>query len=191
MRKTLIYFFVFQVFIVACKESSKERLIQDIKTWQGKEIKFPKDLVFTKYAKDTVNYAISNSKYKVLLYVDSTGCTGCKLKLHKWNRFIAEVDSLSSMEVSFLFFFQPKDTRELSYLLRRDAIEHPICVDKDNALQKLNKFPNNLMFHCFLLDENNKILCIGNPVYNRKVRDLYFKQIIGMNYRGNKILKKD
>ena len=68
-----------------------------IKSWQGKEIIFPEELIFTKYGKDTVKYNISVSDYKIIMYVDSVGCTEYKLQLYKWKEFIAEVDSLTNL----------------------------------------------------------------------------------------------
>jgi hypothetical protein len=93
------------------------RLVQE---WQGKEIRFPKEITFTRFVTDTVDYQIPTSDYKVLIYVDSIGCTSCKLQLPKWRKLIARVDSLTGGTVPFLFFFQSKDDKELRYILRRD-----------------------------------------------------------------------
>ena len=49
---------------------------------------------------------------------------------------------------------------------------------------KLNQFPKDMMFHTFLLDANNKILAIGNPVLNLKVKELYLKIIRGEKVGG-------
>lgn len=76
-----------------------------VKSWQEKEIIFPEELIFTKYGKDTVKYNIPVSDYKIIMYVDSVGCTECKLQLYKWKDFITEVDSLTNGAVPILFFF--------------------------------------------------------------------------------------
>jgi hypothetical protein len=52
--------------------------------------------------------------------------------------------------------------------------------DKNDELNnKLNHFPNNPTFQCFLLDKNNKVLAIGNPANNTKIWELYKKIITG------------
>ena len=112
------------------RNTTKKKIEEMIKSWQGKEIIFPEELIFTKYGKDTVKYNISVSDYKIIMYVDSVGCTECKLQLHKWKEFITEVDSLTNGAVPVLFFFYPKDLREISFLLRRDSIHIPVCIDK-------------------------------------------------------------
>lgn len=94
--------------------------------WQDREIIFPQDIVFTRYGKDTLSYQIPSSDYKILLYVDSIGCTACKLQLHKWREFIKEVDTLTDGSVPVLFIFHPMDRKEISFLLRRDEIDIPV-----------------------------------------------------------------
>ena len=41
-------------------------------------------------------------------------------------------------------------------------------------------------FQTFLLDRNNRVIAIGNPIYNPKVKELYLKII-----KGEKIERRD
>lgn len=43
----------------------------------------------------------------------------------------------------------------------------------------MNHFPSDVNFQTFLLDSQNRVLAIGNPVHNKKVRDLYLQIIAG------------
>lgn len=157
--------------------------------WQGKQIVFPENLIFTRYLTDTTDYRIPQSEYKVLVYVDSIGCTSCKLQLHKWKELIDYTDSVTQNKVPFLFFFHPKDAKEIRYLLKRDGFDRPICIDLDDRLNKLNKFPADMTFQTFLLDKNNKVSVLGNPVHNTAVKDLYLKQITGKDNPNKNIPK--
>lgn len=47
-------------------------------------------------------------EYKILTYVDSVGCIGCKLQLTEWKKYIMEMDSLFDNSIQFLFFFSPE-----------------------------------------------------------------------------------
>lgn len=167
-------------FFCSCQESKKEQFARLVQEWQGKEIFFPKELTFTRFVTDTVDYQIPVSEYKVLVYVDSIGCTSCKLRLPRWKKLIAQVDSLTGGRVPFLFFFQSKDDKELRYVLRRDNFDRPVCIDRQNEIERLNKFPSDITFQTFLLDKNNRVVVIGNPIHNLTVEDLYLKQITGM-----------
>ena len=172
------------------KEKEKEKQIMElVNEWQGKQIVFPENSIFTRYLTDTTDYQIPQSEYKVLIYVDSIGCTSCKLQLHKWKELIEYTDSVTQNKVPFLFFFHPKDAKEIRYLLKRDGFDRPICIDLDDRLNKLNKFPADMTFQTFLLDQNNKVAILGNPVHNTAVKELYLKQITGKDSPNKNIPK--
>ena len=101
--------------------------------------------------KDTVSCPSGSSSYRILTYVDSVGCTSCKLQLPRWKELIAEFDSAADGKVSFLFYFHPKDKNELRYLPRRDDFTYPVCFDESDELNRLNIFPGNMTFQTFLL----------------------------------------
>lgn len=67
------------VSLSACQDKQKEAITLLVKEWQGKQILFPENIVFTRFASDTTNFVIPTSDYKVLVFVDSIGCTSCKL----------------------------------------------------------------------------------------------------------------
>ena len=58
-----------------------------------------------------------------------------------------------------------------------------------SRLDKLNKFPQDITFQTFLLDRDNKVKVIGNPVHNLAVRDLYLKQMTGKISPGRDRIK--
>ena len=165
--------------VSSCEESEKERLSRLVIEWEGKEILFPTHSTFTIQGKDTVDFQFQDAEYNVVTYVDSIGCTSCKLQLHRWKEFLSEVDSLTNGNVSFLFYFHPKDMKELRYLTRRDAFTHPVCFDEKDEFNQLNHFPSEMMFQTFLLDERNRVVALGNPVLNPNVKELYLNLIRG------------
>ncbi|MBO4999808.1 MAG: DUF1573 domain-containing protein [Bacteroidaceae bacterium] len=167
------------VLFTACSESREEAVYRLVKEWTGKEIKFPERSVFTVQGKDTVDFTYQDADYKVLVYVDSIGCTSCKLQLDRWKKVIKEMAEETGKDIPFLFFFHPKDMKELRYLTRRDAFTYPVCFDENDELNALNCFPSDMTFQTFLLNKDNKVVSIGNPVHNPKVKELYMKHITG------------
>lgn len=178
--KSLLCILSILFLLASCKENKKEQFARLVQEWQGKEIVFPKNITFTRFATDTVDYQIPQSDYKVLIYVDSIGCTSCKLQLPKWKELIAYTDSVAGSSIPFLFFFQSKDDKELRYILKQDNFDRPVCIDRNSELNKLNRFPQNITFQTFLLDKENRVVVIGNPIHNLAVKDLYLKQITGI-----------
>lgn len=148
------------------------RLVQE---WSGKEIVYPSNMQFTSLGQETTD--LPKTRFTIITYVDSTGCISCKLELSQWKRLITEFDSINN--VSVLFVFHPKDVEEMVYLLKRDDFIHPVCIDAEDAFNKLNKFPTDMMFQTFLLNEDNKVIAMGNPIHNPKVKELYLKITLG------------
>ena len=165
--------------VSSCEESEKERLSRLVNEWEGKEILFPTHSTFTIQGKDTVDFQFQNAEYKVVTYVDSVGCTGCKLQLPRWKELMTEVDSLTGGRVSFLFYFHPKDLKELRFLTRREGFTYPVCFDEKDDFNCLNHFPSESMFQTFLLDKENRVIALGNPIQNPKVKELYLNLIKG------------
>ena len=165
--------------LASCQETKEEAMLRLVNEWNGKEIKFPSRSTFTVLGKDTVDFTFDEADYKVLTYIDSVGCASCKLQLHRWKEWVHEIDSLTDGKVPFLFYFHPKDMKELRYLTRRDGFSYPVCFDEKDELNRLNQFSSDMTFQTFLLDRDNRVVAIGNPIHNPKVKDLYLDLITG------------
>ena len=124
-------------------------------------------------------FSFVDADYKVVTYIDSVGCTSCKLQLPRWKQFMQEVDSTLNRPVPFAFYFHPKDMKELRYITCRDVFTYPVCFDEMDDFNRLNHFPGEMTFQTFLLDKDNKVVAIGNPVHNPKVKELYLKVLTG------------
>lgn len=179
--KILLYTFAFLLFAAgySCRRANERKMEELVREWQGKTIVFPKNSVFSVYGRDTVDFTLSTSEHKILMYVDTLGCISCKLQLAKWKAFIQEIDSLASGKVQFIFYLTPKNYKEIRYLLKRDRFDSPVCLDRQDELNRLNHFPSELAFQTFLLDKDNRVELIGNPVHNLAIKALYIEQITG------------
>lgn len=76
-----------------------------------------------------------------------------------------------------MFYFADKKRKEIEIILRNEGFDLPVVVDEENKLDKLNNFSDNENFHYFLLDEKNRVKIVGNPIYNTKIKELYFSEI--------------
>ncbi len=171
------FLFLILVLFFSCQETPKDKIQEELLRWQGKEIKFPKKIVFTKFAKDTILYNFDNQQYKILVYVDSAGCTSCKLRLEAWKFLVKEIDELSKNQVGYLFYFADKKPKEIEIILLSEKFDFPVVVDKENQLNELNNFSKNENFHYFLLDKQNQVKIVGNPINNPKIKELYLSEI--------------
>ena len=170
--------------LASCSESWEEAMLRVVNEWKDKSVIIPVRSVFTVQGKDVVDFNYRDAEYKILVYTDSIGCTSCKLQLPKWKRMIAEVDSLTGGRVPFLFYFHPKDPKELRFYLRRDNFTYPVCFEEDDYINRLNRFPSDMTFQTLLLNKENKVVAIGSPVLNPKIKDLYLEIITGKKRVG-------
>lgn len=174
-----LYLILVLAFFSSCKESEKDQIARLVEEWEGKEILFPTHSIFTIQGKDTVDFSFADADYKVVTYVDSVGCISCKLQLPRWKQFMHEVDSTMNDSIPFVFYFHPKDMKELRYITRRDAFIYPVCFDEKDDFNALNHFPVEMNFQTFLLDKENKVVAIGNPVHNPKIKEFYLQLLTG------------
>ena len=170
------------VAFASCKNNANTNMISNIvREWQGKEVLFPDNPVFTIYGLDTVDYKFRTADYKVVSYVDSVGCLSCKLQLDKWKDVIRRIDSVADVRVSFVFFFSPEKQRDVAYATKSGGFDHPIVLDLKNEFNTLNHFPVDFNFQTMLLDKDNKVVTIGNPVQSPKILDLFQSVILGLD----------
>ena len=173
-----IFIFVYILLFASCQNSDKSRIAHMIDEWDGKEIIYPDDLVFTTMGQDTAKSFLKDSRYTIVTYADSIGCMGCKLKLPAWKDFISYLDSVSDHAVKVIFILHPRDEKEMAHLIKYNNFLYPVCLDTNDSFNKINKIPSNLAFQTFLLDNKNKVIAIGNPIHNPNVRTLYLNLIL-------------
>lgn len=154
-----------------------------VSEWEGRTIHYPDKMPLASYGIDSVvtSYGRVKSPYTIFSYADSMGCISCNLQLPKWKELIEELDSIYPNKVTCLFTFHPKDKKELVKLLKRVNFDYLVYIDETGTLDKLNNFINDDIFRTFLLDKDNRVVAIGNPVHNPKIKELYLNIIRGEN----------
>lgn len=75
----------------ACTQKAQEQDIVKhyVKEWTTRQIKFPLEMTFLRFGIDTVPFDIQGRSHKILIYIDSSGCTTCKLQLDRWKEMEA------------------------------------------------------------------------------------------------------
>ena len=168
--------------LASCKQTSNaDKVAQVVQAWQGREVLFPDNPIFTIYGQDTVDYNFRNADYKVVSYVDSVGCLSCKLQLDRWKDIIHRIDSVADVRVPFVFFFSPEKQRDVVYATKSGGFDHPVVLDLKNEFNSLNHFPADFNLQTMLLDKDNKVVAIGNPVQSPKILDLFQSVIMGLD----------
>lgn len=173
MKKEILWGIMF-ILCFSCNPE-KRKLKQVVKEWIGKEVIFSVTEAKVE-GRDTVWENWKTNRFKLLHYVDSSGCTSCRLQLYDWGRFM---DTLSAdfPETSVVFVLALKDYQAFEQQARINRFDWPVLYDRENRMDSLNHFPAIPALQTFLLDENNQVIAIGDPVRNKAIWQLYRKNM--------------
>ncbi len=155
--------------------SQNEEINHLLKEWYRKKISFTPNLQIENLHKNTI-YNWTSSKYKIVNYIDSSGCFPCKLKLPLWKQFKKTTDSLK-INVSYIFISQTEHYYDLAVQQQRNYFIMPYYYDKNGIMKKENSIFKNPLGQTLLLDSINQIILIGNPINNQNIRQLYIQKM--------------
>lgn len=177
----LISLFAIFTLLVSCRETEIERITLLVNEWNGKTIYYPDSMCLISYNVDSVivKHDRDQSSYTILNYVDSTGCMSCKLQLSRWKKMLEDFDSIFPNKVTCLFAFYPKDKEKLIKHLKKVKFDRFVYIDETDTLNRMNKFINDEKIQTFLLDKNDRVVAIGNPIHIPKIRKLYENIVSG------------
>lgn len=176
MKNNVIIINILLCFLLSCRSSQKENEVKQIvETWQGREINVPTNVRYTIFGHDTICSDIWNKPYKILVYLDSVGCTACRFDQKQWKKIIISCDSLQQ-SIGFIFIIHSSDYEMFESDLIAKNFYYPVIYDFTNDFFKENHFPQP-PYNTFLIDKYNKVLLTGSPINNPKMWELYKKTI--------------
>ncbi|WP_270544536.1 MULTISPECIES: hypothetical protein [Butyricimonas] len=156
-------FLCFMMIFFAC-ETGKRTQYKVFERWIGKTIIVSNTLEAQVMGRDTVCPELFHQKYKVFKYVDSTGCCECKLQLRSWGKFI-DAHKKYQDSVAFILVVHAENPRIVPILCEQNDFKQPIFMDKRGRMNKLNSFSGNIDGWVCLLNEDNRILAVGDPIH--------------------------
>ncbi len=163
------------IMMAASCSSGKTDYESAILEWTGREIVFPDSMrlaggeVFVKEPSD----------FTIVAYYDSVGCTGCRMKLPYWNEFMNSIDSVNEgYDIQLILIINADNDAKISELINKSGYKHTLLIDEKDIFNKVNGLAVDYNLRTFLLDSDDRILAIGNPVDNASLGKVY-KDIIG------------
>lgn len=176
MRKLSLCFGVLVLAAIpfSCSKDKAEKEV--VGSLTGKEIVLPESLDW-RIIDETVDPGLAGNDYTIVTYLDSTGCTECRMKLPVWDNIINEFKRNPDISVGFLMILDSDRREEISRVLRKNNFLHPVTIDSLGVFRNANSLPEDSRFHTFLLDSERKVIAIGNPVFNPKIREFFHRSI--------------
>jgi hypothetical protein len=173
-KASILFLSIFYCLIIcSCSndnQAENQRISPIIKKWHGKELFLPQN-------KQITNNNITNApNLKIVSYVDGN-CGACVSDLNKWRTVIK--DFKSHKNIDCIFYINTLDFDALSKFINKDGLYPiPLVDDFDNVFFERNALERNKLFQTFLLDEKNKVILIGSPIFNEKLKALYLQEIL-------------
>jgi hypothetical protein len=162
--------FVSAMLSTSCHSNNEQQSV--VAEWTGREIIFPDELVY-QIQNDTISYELADAEYTIVTYIDSVNCVPCQMKLPLWDRVIKEFKAIPDIDVNFVMIFGGSQSKEVLDNIKQDHFLYPICIDKANTFDVENNLPKAANYRTFLLDSRHKVIAIGNPMSNPKVKAMY------------------
>ena len=174
-----IYIAILILFLNGCANSQHDKtVIGNLELMKSKTVELSLDKMVCKFgAKDTI-IDMDSAIVKMVVYVDSTECSPCVLdKMYLWNDIIDETSKYGE-KMKYIFVFEPKqgdiELDNLFLAAEYSGLNNCIYIDTAMTFKKQNDFlPESKLYHSFLLDKNNRILFVGNPIDNKKIEEIF------------------
>lgn len=156
----------------SCYNIQLKNQMQDI---LGAEVNLPHNLEYVN-GNDSLTVDLNKLKpIKLIQYYDPTECVLCKAtSLNDWLNIHGLTQENLNFGLYIIFAPSPIQYDEIKKILRFQDKKYSIYLDRDNLYFKKNEsLLNNKIFHTLLLDKNNRVVLVGNPLANDKMWSLF------------------
>lgn len=157
--------------------ASKRTLEQQIITMHGIPINLNFESAKAFFCGRDTTYMSSPVK-KLIMFADSTMCSGCFIG--KLAEYFEVNDTILFRHFQLLVVMHPKSGYQDEVILRLQHEKFPFwcIVDSHGEFIKNNQnIPDNKLLHTFTIDEENRIILVGDPKGNNRIMNLLIKTI--------------
>jgi len=167
-------------FCVGCtnKITQDKKMEEELRHFKVKPIVFPDNMV-AKVCDGTIqpDTTLLSRPSKMVVYIGKDGCTDCKLR-SLLPLYMFMLESRKYKNFGMVIILNTSDQKATEKLLTGLHFRHTVFYDMDGSFERLNPhIPAGNDFHTFLLNEDNKVVLIGNPTHNEDLNNLYQAEI--------------
>jgi hypothetical protein len=156
----VVIFFIFKQKGVIFFNKSEDMVT--VEYWLGK----------TLYNPNNIN---NPNQLSIISYIDGN-CGQCIHDLHKWKDVIKKLGK--TQKVNYIFYTYSYDFASLSkYCDSIVGFPIELTYDSLNVFYTTNNLDQDKRFQTFLVDNNDVILIVGNPIFSKDLLDLYSYEI--------------
>jgi len=177
MNYRFCLFALWLIVLVSCNHANK-KIAQDVKRMMSEPINLcESQLTHYKYGIEMKNPPKRKSMYTQVVFVDSTTCSPCFWKqMPCWQSIIDSVKQ-HHVDLSFHFVFHVKHRNKKAFIeaMQHDTLfRYPVCLDTAGVFLRQNPIiSRNKLLHSFLVDNDNHVVLVGNPMQNSRIREMF------------------
>lgn len=176
----------------AC-DSRKKEVQERVEKMQSSKVTIPYEKMEC-WTSDSLRSVDSwkHAKLRLVHYADSASCSSCLLQKLVKVEILFRMERLSDYEFCNVFIATPKGKakKKLKKEYEEGQIPRTVFVDTANVFIQTNpNIPSETMYHTFLLDENDSIIFVGNPLAGQKIEDMIVATVerkLGKKFHNSK-----
>ena len=172
---------IFTLIATGCnkgKDYTNEKLKNILTEYVGQELMLPGDSICSLFNR---SYGVDflDADYLIVSYIDTKGCTPCRLHLPYWKELSDRLDALSNAYATTVLIIRPDTLEKVTEFIQNANYNYPVIIDTLGRFSEMNRLPDFQSLHTFLIDNRHAIKGLGNPIENRAIDRIYMKIISG------------
>lgn len=152
--------------------NNNKEIEERIRLMQSQPINMEFSDVMMHIGKDSVSSIVSKLiPYHMVVFSGAEECSTCAVNsLSDWNALI-NLEREGKMQLIFVFAPYKQDRESVIRTYHSSEIEHSIWVDTCDVFCKSNPcIPEDNIYHVFMLDSQNHVVLVGNPLKSEYVK---------------------
>ena len=187
MKRIIQFLLICVTFSISLSCDKKHSYVELVKSINNQVTDIPYDtLVCIRCSQFPFEYK-KRTLAKIVHIIDQYGCTGCAVSLLAKNEKL-HCDLFENGAINSIYIVSvPTESREATIrLLKQYRLRSEVYLDTCNAFLSANpQIPDNELFHTFVINNEGKVLMVGNPFQNEKMEAL-FKKVIANEQKKHK-----
>ena len=126
--------------------------------------------------KDNLTSYYENDKdipFRLVIFTGANECSTCALNsLSDWN-ILLNLEKEKKVQLVFILSPRKDKFEHVISTYYSSNLEHPILIDTcDVFIHRNPHIPTECLYHTFLLDSENNVIMVGNPIKNSKIQKI-------------------
>lgn len=162
--------------------SERHKLRRTMSKFVQTEIQIPDDLECVYNREVTIINKDTLKPYKLIVYYDSLDCSSCRIS-HLMDLYpLYDMADTSNFSVITIFSPKKENLEEVRFQLKITDPLAPTYIDPSGSFAKSNQcIPSDIRFHTFLLNGDGRVIFVGNPYINKKLKELFLEILNSQN----------